>query len=81
MKLNAAALLPVILSVAAHVNAECEAGKTEEVVPGYKVEYGCNTYRTGTLHRNIDTISSVPKPAKMQVATIAPMAPATSSVL
>lgn len=56
MKFNAATLLPVILNVATHVNAECEPGKTEEVVPSYNVEYGCNTYRTGTLHRSIDTI-------------------------
>ncbi|PCH02999.1 Hypothetical protein PENO1_030510 [Penicillium occitanis (nom. inval.)] len=56
MKFNAATLLPMILSVAAQVNAECKPGKTEEVVPGYNVEYGCNTCRTGNLHCSIDTI-------------------------
>jgi hypothetical protein len=81
MKFNAATLLPMILSVAAQVNAECKPGKTEEVVPGYNVEYGCNTCRTGNLHCSIDTIEQCAKSAKMLVATIAHTAPATNSVL
>lgn len=54
MKFSAFALA-VILG-AAHAGAQCVPGKQEEVIPGYEVEYQCNTYRTGTLHKNVATI-------------------------
>ncbi|KAJ5916252.1 hypothetical protein N7504_000267 [Penicillium tannophilum] len=54
MKFSALALA-VILG-AAHAGAQCVPGKQEEVIPGYKVEYQCDTYRSGKLHTKVVTI-------------------------
>jgi hypothetical protein len=56
MKFNLTILLPAALLGAAQVGANCVPGKQGEVVPSYEVEYQCNTFRTGKLHKDIESI-------------------------
>ncbi|KAJ5719705.1 hypothetical protein N7493_007283 [Penicillium malachiteum] len=51
--------IPVVFALllsAPHATASCVEGSSQEVIPGYEVDFKCNIYRTGKLHKNVATI-------------------------
>lgn len=56
MKLNALSLLQLALTSPATLNSECIEGKIVSIAPGYVVQYRCDIYQPGTLHRGVSSL-------------------------
>ncbi|KAF5246394.1 hypothetical protein FANTH_6910 [Fusarium anthophilum] len=67
MRASTASFLTVLLG-ASQVLATCVEGHREEISPDYIVEYKCNYYRAGNIHKNIDSATECAKLAKDQGA-------------